>query len=101
MKYTPDEGDLVRLFYVPALRSAVRYDRQTGYFSARALAQAAGGIEGLVVNNGRMRLIVSRWFGNGCRLLRFFGEGRACRLFTQKLDIGLLFSFTCGRWFYR
>jgi SNF2 family DNA or RNA helicase len=62
LKYTPDDGDLVRLFYVPALRSAVRYDRLTGYFSARALALAARGIEGLVVNNGRMRLIV------GCTL---------------------------------
>ncbi|MBR0761574.1 helicase-related protein [Bradyrhizobium japonicum] len=62
LKYTPDEGDLVPLFYVPALRSANRYDRLTGYFSARALALAARGIEGLVVNNGRMRLIV------GCTL---------------------------------
>jgi SNF2 family DNA or RNA helicase len=62
LKYTPDDGDLVRLFYVPALRSANRYDRLTGYFSARALALAARGIEGLVVNNGRMRLIV------GCTL---------------------------------
>ncbi len=62
LKYTPDDGDLVRLFYVPALRSAVRYDRLTGYFSARALALAARGVEGLIVNNGRMRLIV------GCTL---------------------------------
>jgi SNF2 family DNA or RNA helicase len=62
LKYTPDDGDLVRLFYVPALRSASRYDRLTGYFSARALTLAARGIEGLVVNNGRMRLIV------GCTL---------------------------------
>jgi superfamily II DNA or RNA helicase len=62
LKYTPDDGDLVRLFYVPALRSANRYDRLTGYFSARALALAARGVEGLIVNNGRMRLIV------GCTL---------------------------------
>ncbi len=62
LKYTPDDGDLVQLFYVPALRSATRYDRLTGYFSARALALAARGVEGLIVNNGRMRLIV------GCTL---------------------------------
>ena len=24
LKYTPDDGDLVRLFYVPALQDAVR-----------------------------------------------------------------------------
>jgi superfamily II DNA or RNA helicase len=62
LSYTPDDGDLVRIFYVPALSAATRYDRTTGYFSARALALAARGVEGLVANNGRMRLIV------GCTL---------------------------------
>ena len=62
LKYTPDDGDLVRLFYVPALEDAERYDRLTGYFNAAALALAARGIEGLVRNRGRMRLIV------GCTL---------------------------------
>ena len=61
-KYTPDDGDLVTLFYVPALQAAVRYDRLTGYFNAGALALAARGIEGLVVNRGYMRLIA------GCTL---------------------------------
>ena len=32
----PDDGDLVTLFYVPALQDAVRYDRLTGYFNAGA-----------------------------------------------------------------
>jgi SNF2 family DNA or RNA helicase len=62
LSYTPDDGDLVRIFYVPALSASTRYDRTTGYFSARALALAARGVEGLVANNGRMRLIV------GCTL---------------------------------
>ncbi len=61
-KYTPEDGDLVALFYVPALDCAVRYERTTGYFSASALAVAARGIEGLIRNDGRMRLIV------GCTL---------------------------------
>ena len=61
-KYTPDDGDLVRLFYVPALEDAERYDRLTGYFNAGALALAARGIEGLVRNGGHMRLVV------GCTL---------------------------------
>ena len=39
LKYTPDDGDLVRLFYVPALQEAERYDRLTGYFDAGALAR--------------------------------------------------------------
>ena len=58
LKYTPDDGDLVKLFYVPALEEAERYDRLTGYFNAGALALAARGIEGLVRNRGHMRLIV-------------------------------------------
>src|ERR1035441_1694532 len=47
---------------VPALECPVRYDRLTGYFQARALTLAARGIEGLVRNSGRMRLLV------GCTL---------------------------------
>jgi superfamily II DNA or RNA helicase len=62
LKYTPDDGDLVKLLYVPALECAVRYDRLTGYFRARALTLAARGLEGLIRNNGRMRLLV------GCTL---------------------------------
>jgi hypothetical protein len=63
LKYTPDDGDLVRQFYVPALEAAARYDRSTGYFSATALTLAArGGIKGLVRNNGHTRLVV------GCTL---------------------------------
>ena len=61
-RYTPDDGDLVRLFYIPALQDATRYHRLTGYFSAGALALAARGVEGLVRNNGRARLLV------GCTL---------------------------------
>ena len=62
LKYTPEDGDLVKLFYLPALKDAKRYDRLTGYFRASALALAARGIEGLVRGEGRMRLIV------GCTL---------------------------------
>ena len=64
LKYTPEDGDLVRVFYIPALQDAARYDRLTGYFDAGALALAARGVEGLVRNDGRMRLVV------GCTLDR-------------------------------
>ena len=62
LRYTPEDGDLVKLFYIPALEDAERYHRLTGYFSASALALAARGIEGLVRNGGVMRLLV------GCTL---------------------------------
>ena len=61
-KYTRGNDDLVESFYIPALKVAKRYDRLTGYFKARALSLATRGIEGLVHNQGEMRLIV------GCTL---------------------------------
>jgi SNF2 family DNA or RNA helicase len=77
LKYTPDDGDLVALFYVPALECAVRYDRLTGYFRARALTLAARGLEGLIRNGGRMRLLV------GCTLgqpeVDAIAKGAECR----------------------
>ncbi len=77
LKYTPDDGDLITLFYVPALECAVRYDRLTGYFKARALTLAARGLEGLIRNSGRMRLLV------GCTLdqpeIDAIARGAACR----------------------
>ena len=77
LKYTPEDGDLVQVFYVPALQDAARYDRLTGYFDAGALALAARGVEGLVRNAGRMRLVV------GCTLkapeIDAINEGEALR----------------------
>ena len=62
LKYTREDGDLVSLFYLPALEDAERYDRLTGYFDAGALALAARGVEALARNRGLMRLIA------GCTL---------------------------------
>ncbi len=62
VSYRHEDGDLIQLFYIPALASSVSYDRMTGYFSASALALAARGIDRLIENRGRMRLIV------GCTL---------------------------------
>src|SRR5262249_2613286 len=45
-----------------SLGCAVRYDRTSGYFTASSLTIASRGIEGLVKNEGKMRLIV------GCTL---------------------------------
>lgn len=61
-KYDSDFDNLLKNFYEPALSSAVRYDRATGYFSPQILAIAIQGIEGLIKNQGKMRLIV------GCTL---------------------------------
>ena len=57
-KYQTGHDDLVNDFYVPTLECAVEYDRSTGFFTASVLDLVSRGIEGLVRNNGRMRLIV-------------------------------------------
>ena len=82
LRYTRDDGDLVKLFYVPALEDAERYHRLTGYFNASALALAARGIEGLVRNDGVMRLLV------GCTLeageIQAIERGEALREQVEK-----------------
>ena len=65
LRYTREDGDLVKLFYIPALEDAERYHRLTGYFNAGALSLAARGIEGLVRNDGVMRLLVGCTLGAG------------------------------------
>ncbi|MFC7198927.1 helicase-related protein [Halospeciosus flavus] len=49
---------LVNEFYIPALERSIRYDRVAGYFSSSALAVASRGIDALVENGGKMRLVV-------------------------------------------
>ncbi len=61
-EYNTEDGNLAQLVFVPALKEAKSYDRLTGYFNAAALKLAASGVEGLLRNDGRMRLVV------GCTL---------------------------------
>ena len=44
--YTTPIDDVGRDFYTPALMNSVRYDRISGYFSAKALSYFSKGIEG-------------------------------------------------------
>ena len=57
--YETLSGDPVADFYVPVLKDAVRYDRIAGFFSSSSLAIAARGIQGLIQNHGKMRIIAS------------------------------------------
>lgn len=45
-------------FYIPALRSSVRYDRVAGYFRSSSLAAASQGFSAFAAAGGRMRLVV-------------------------------------------
>lgn len=88
LKYSREDGDLVSRFWIPALSSAIRYDRTTGYFRAGSLALAARGIEHLALNHGKMRLLV------GCTLedaeVQAIEHGMAMAdIVAAKVDIGL------------
>lgn len=50
--------DMLRDFYLPALKLAVRYDRVAGYFRSTSLAAASQGFSAFVGRGGKMRLIV-------------------------------------------
>ena len=62
LDYTNDDGDTVERFYAPALSESVEYVRGTGFFNADSLVRNIRGIEGLLNNDGKMRLLV------GCTL---------------------------------
>jgi len=57
--YATLEDNPVEDFYIPALSEAVRYDRISGYFSAKALFFASRGLRQFIENDGRMRLLLS------------------------------------------
>ena len=60
--YSHEDGDLVDLFFLPALSCSKLYQRVTGYFNKEALSLASRGLDTLIRNEGRMQLIV------GCTL---------------------------------
>lgn len=57
--YQYPEDNIAVDFYNKTLPVANTYDRVSGYFSSKALLQYVIGIEGLVHNQGKMRLIIS------------------------------------------
>jgi len=56
--YDSDRDDLLRDFFIPALSTAVKYERLAGFFSSGILSAAARGISGFINNEGKMKLIV-------------------------------------------
>ena len=54
-----DKMQLLKEFYIPFLSETVDYRRIAGYFSSSSLIVASEGIEGLLKNNGKMKLLIS------------------------------------------
>ncbi len=57
--YRSGNDDILNDFYIPCLKNANQYDRAAGYFDSKSLVLAAQGISKLILNDGKMRLIVS------------------------------------------
>ena len=56
--YCSETDNILEDFYLPALNSAVSYDRAVGFFSASMIAYAAQGLSALIRNGGTMRLVI-------------------------------------------
>lgn len=54
-----DKTQLLNEFYIPFLNETKEYRRIAGYFSSSSLIVASKGIEGLIKNNGKMKLLIS------------------------------------------
>lgn len=59
LSYNNQECDVIHEFLNPALKQAVEYDRAVGFFSSTALMAVSIGIENLVKNGGRIKIICS------------------------------------------
>ena len=57
--FDSDRENLLESFYIPCLSQSEKYFRSAGYFCSNALALAVTGIEGLLRNNGIMKIIAN------------------------------------------
>jgi len=62
--YSTDTDNVVVDFYNPVLRKSFGYDRAVGYFSSKALIKNIEGINGLLENDGKMRLVIGETLTN-------------------------------------
>ena len=56
--YSTDKHNVLGDFYIPTLTNATSYDRAVGYFSSKALLHIIQGLDGLIANGGKMRLVI-------------------------------------------
>ncbi|GAB6256920.1 SNF2-related protein [Peribacillus sp. N1] len=81
--YYTAESNVIEEFYNPVLGNAVRYDRVSGYFSSKALAAYGKGLQGLIKNGGKYKLIISHEISEADFLL--IKSGYANRKIQQEL----------------
>ena len=62
ISYASNENNPIADFYIPALESAVQYDRKSGFFNSAILSKVAAGLGAMLHHNGKMRLIMGCQF---------------------------------------
>ena len=58
--FSTAEDNVLKKFYIPALKEAISYDGAIGFFTTFGLLRTLQGIEGLVKNKGKMRLVIGK-----------------------------------------
>ena len=58
--FSTAEDNVLKNFYIPALMESVKYDGAIGFFSTHGLFRVLQGVEGLVRNKGKMRLVIGK-----------------------------------------
>lgn len=58
-EYETLADDLVESFYVPILKHAKIFKRAVGFFSSSVLLQISKGLSSLIINHGKMQLLIS------------------------------------------
>lgn len=58
-KFDTSTHGVMELFYVPALKRSVSYDRGVGFFTSSWMRMAAAGLAALAENHGKARIIAS------------------------------------------
>jgi len=58
LNYSTANDNVAEEFYIPVLKEAIKHDIAVGYFTTNGLLMILQGIEGLVKNNGKMRILI-------------------------------------------
>ena len=80
-KYVSTNQDLSEVFYIPVLSESVSYSRFSAYFSAKAFAYYARGLEAFARKKGRYRLVVSNYISE-----HDFNEIKAAYSYQEKFQ---------------
>lgn len=62
ISYSSNTHNTIADFYIPALESAIQYDRKSGFFSSAILSKVARGLGAMLHNQGKIRLIMGCQF---------------------------------------